>query len=345
MAATGSADGTVRLWGTRPPGNDGALANGGGGGGKMGVLSRCAALTVVWQIHHRDAAKGLDGQVYSCQFVTDNGDAAAVGTSGASSSSSSSSSSSASQGGMRLLTASDCSVHLWDVETRKRIASQALAKVGDHSIGGERNPAGLSFVFDVKPRPGSGSSTLAVALSDGTVRVGDILGGSKQTPALRREGGADTHLTGLTWSEDGLALASCGGDGTVTVWDARTWTLRAVLRGHSRPVYGAAFFPSAATKGAGEPGEETASQLLLSWSSDETLCAWDAARASGWETKPLATLSVEEGFPIYHCSVSTDGRRLAIAGGGGGGASFVGVPIKVVELNPRDEAAAADEGR
>lgn len=339
MVATGSADGTVRLWGIPPPRNDSAPEK----GGKTSLLSRCAALTVVGQLRHRDQAKGLDGQVYSCQFVTDNGGAAATGaTSGAPSSSSSSS---ASYGGLRLLTASDCSVHLWDVETRKRIASQALSKVGNYSIGGKRNPADLCYVFDAKPRPGSGSSTLAVALSDGTVRVGDILGGSEQTIALRRESSANTHLTGLNWSEDGLVLASCGGDGTVTVWDARMWTPRAVLRGHSRPVYGACFFPSTAGRGGEEPAEDNTPQLLLSWSSDETLCAWDAARACGVETRPLVTLSVEEGFPIYHCSVSMDGRRLAMAGGGGGGTSFVGVPIKVVELNQPDDAAAVDVGR
>lgn len=331
--ATGSADGTVRLWGTPPKGNDDEAAED-DAEGRSGLIGRCPGLKVVGKLQHKDEAKGLDGQVYSCQFILGN---ASPGAAAEGNHASSSLPCSSPQGELRLLTASDCSVHLWDVETRQRVSSQALDKLGDHSIGGERNPEDLSFVFDAKPQPGTGSSTLAVALSDGTVRVGDILGDSGQTVVLRREDGTQTHLTGLTWSGDGLLLASCAGDGSVTLWDARTWTARAVLRGHSRPVYGATFHPSPAECGPGGTGGDEP-QLLLSWSSDETVCAWDAGRASGRETKPLVSIAVDEGFPVYHCSVSADGRRLAVAGGGGGGKVFVGVPIKVVELDIQDAA-------
>lgn len=322
--ATGSADGTVRLWGIPPGGGDG----GGGGGGEV---DRYKSLKVVGQLKHRNQAKGLDGQVYSCQFIayTDTAGGAPHASSNA--------------GAMGLLTASDSSVHLWDVETRTRVATQALSKVGDHSIGGERNPEDASFVFDAKPRPGSGSSVLAVALSDGTVRVGDVLGDGEQAAVLR--GASNTHLTSLAWSLDGMTLVSCGGNGTVTVWDTRTWTVRSVLAGHSRPVYGAAFHTGASTSGQKSP-----LKLLLSWSSDESVCLWDTARATGDETAPLATLAVEEGFPVYSCSVSSDGQRFAVAGGGGGGkkAGFLGVPIKLVDLKDelismQDSGAKATE--
>lgn len=313
--ATGSADGAVRLWGLAGKGETAAA------GGNEDGSGRYQALKVVGLLRHRDESKGLDGQIYSCQFVQDHADATA---------------SSSAAGAMRLLTASDSSVHLWDVDTRKRVASRALSKVGDHSIGGERNPDDMSFIFDAKPRPGSGSSVLAVALSDGTVRVGNVLGEGGQTEVLR--GGSNTHLTSLAWSEDGTILVSCGGDGTVTVWDTRKWTVRAVFSGHSRPVYGAAFHPS-----CGAESGEASPHLLLSWSSDETICAWDAGRASGDGTDPLATLSVERGFPIYSCSVSPCGQRLAVAGGGGGGKpGFVGVPVKLVELS---EDASGSSGK
>lgn len=321
--ATGSADGTVRLWGIRGSDDSGGGGGGAGDGDKGTGVERFQALKVVGQLRHRNEAKGLDGQVYSCQFITtDCGD-----VNGASSPTS---------GTLRLLTASDSTVHLWDVETRKRVALQALSKVGDHSIGGQRNPDDVPFIFDAKPRPGSGSSTLAVALSDGTVRVGDILGKGGQTEVLR--GSSNTHLTSLAWSEDGAVLASCGGNGTVTVWDAKTWTVRSELSGHSRPVYGATFYPG----GPGEGSDRGTPQLLLSWSSDETVCAWDAGSARGHGTAPMVSLSAEKGFPIYCCSVSPDGRRLAVAGGGGGGkaAGFMGVPIKVVLLG--DEARESD---
>lgn len=309
--ATGSADGIVRLWG---------IPTGGGDNKKTGV-DRYQSLKVVGQLRHRNEAKGLDGQVYSCQFISDPASGAATPPSSA--------------GTMRLLTASDSSVHLWDVETRKRVAARAISKVGDHSIGGERNPGDNCFVFDAKPRPGSGSSVLAVALSDGTVRVGDILQEGAQTVVL--QGASNTHLTSLAWSDDGTILASCGGNGAVTVWDTRTWTVRSVLSGHSRPVYGAAFYPSAPSGAAVSGQESRSSQLLLSWSSDETVCVWDAGRATGDSAAPLVILSVEEGFPVYSCSVSADARRFAVAGGGSGEkAGFLGVPIKLVDL--RDEA-------
>ncbi|CAM9950504.1 unnamed protein product, partial [Ascophyllum nodosum] len=297
VAATGSADGIVRLWGIAGGSNDGPAG-----------VERYRALKVVGSLHHRNEAKGLDGQVYSCQFVPEH--AAGGATAGAT----------------RLLTASDQSVHLWDVETCKRVASRALSKVGDHSIGGERNPSDLSFVFDAKPRPRAGSDVLAVALSDGTVRVGDVLRGRSKPSVLR---GRSTAQTGLAWSDDGTILASCGGDGAVTVWDARTWRIRSTLCGHSRPVYGVVFYPS-----EGGESEEASTQLLLSWSSDETICMWDASRAPDNGTAlPLATISVEPGFPIYSCSVSADGRRLAVAGGGPGKAGFLGVPVKLVDLS------------
>ncbi|CAN0298011.1 unnamed protein product [Ectocarpus sp. 8 AP-2014] len=322
--ATGSADGIVRLWGIR---------HGDGREEKSGV-ERYQSLKVVGQLRHRNEAKGLDGQVYSCHFIPDPSGGAPPSSAAA----------------MCLLTASDSSVHLWDVETRKRVSSRALSKVGAHSIGGERNPDDLAFVFDAKPRPGSGSSVLAVALSDGTVRVGDVLQEGEKAAVLR--GVTDTHLTSLAWSDDGTVLASCGGNGTITVWDTRTWTVRSVLWGHSRPVYGAAFYPCAGNGGGGAAaaaaaaaatsGQDCPPQLLLSWSSDETVCAWDTGRATGDATAPLATLSVEEGFPVYSCSVSADGRRFALAGGGGDekSAGFLGVPIKLVDLS--DEARAKD---
>lgn len=331
--ATGSADGTVRLWGI-PPGDRDGGAGAGADGDKTGA-GRYKSLKVVGQLKHRNQAKGLDGQVYSCQFISDT-----VGTPHASSSSSSNA------GAVCLLTASDSSVHLWDVETQARVASRALSKIGDHSIGGGRNPDDVPFVFDAKPRPGSGSSALAVALSDGTVRVGDVLREGEQAAVLK--GTSDTHLTSLAWSVDGTILVSCGGNGSVTVWDTRTWTARAVLSGHSRPVYGAAFHPATAAGAlaSAASGQEPPLQLLLSWSSDESVCLWDAARATGDDTAPLATLEVEEGFPVYSCSVSADGRRFAVAGGGSGGkkAGFLGVPIKMIDLEDEPVRDGGEKG-
>lgn len=311
MLATGSADGTVRLWGS-PRNSKVTIGDG------DGLSSQLSSLKVLGKLQHRDRAKGLDGQIYSCQFVRDDGD---IGQDDGR----------AAGGSLALLTASDCSIHLWDVETQERRVSRALLKVGSHSIGGERNPEDLPFVFDAKPRPGSGSYPIAVALSDGTVRVGDILRNPDQPHVLKPDGG-QTHLTALAWAEDGTVLVSCAGDGSMTVWDARTWTSRAVLRGHGKPVYGATFYPCAAISASGNESQK----LLLSWSSDETICMWDVTRASLTGTKPLSTLFAGPRFPIFHCALSVNGGLLAVAGGDSA-SSFVGVPIKIVEIHD-DEA-------
>lgn len=295
-AATGSADGIVRLWGMAA----GATATG---------IERYRALRVVGRLNHCNEAERLDGQVYSCMFLAGHAADGAIAGAGA--------------GARHLLTASDQSVHLWDIKTCKRVASRALSKIGEISIGGERNPNDLSFVFDVKPRPGAGSDVLAVALSDGTVRVGDVLHGEHHTSVLRAR---STIQTSLAWSADASTLVSCGRDGSLTIWDARTWTIRSTLYGHSGPVYGAEFYPL-------ESGGSS-TQLMLSWSSDETVRIWDPSRATDNATAlPLAILSVDGGFPIYSCSVSPDGRRLAVAGGGDGKPGFLGVPIKIVDLH------------
>lgn len=310
VLATGSADGTVLLWGNL--GFDDARGAGYDSPGRL-----YSKLRALGRLDHRNRSKGLDGQIYSCQFVVD----AAVVEPGASSTAG---------GTMNLLTASDCSVHLWDVATQQRRVSRAFPKIGSHSIGGERNPDDLPFVFDAKPRPGSGSSTMAVALSDSTVRVGDVLRDGGQPCVLHND--AKTHLTGLAWSEDGATLVSCAGNGSVTVWEPRTWTARSVLRGHGGPVYGATFFPAQA---APESDGAAASQLLVSWSSDGTICTWDLSRAPLAGTSPLEVLRVEARFPVFHCALAPDGSRLAIAGGDAS-SSFVGVPIKLVDISTEE---------
>ncbi len=40
----------------------------------------------------------------------------------------------------------------------------------------------------------------------------------------------------MAWSKDGSMLAFAGDDGQATLWDARTMTVQATLRGHTCPV-------------------------------------------------------------------------------------------------------------
>ncbi|CAM9716132.1 unnamed protein product [Discosporangium mesarthrocarpum] len=309
--ATGSADGTVRLWGL--PRGQGAVRRAG----------KYRHLECLGQLSHR--GPGLDGQVYSCHFLP--GGSEALGSCGLSA---------------NLLTASDSSLHFWDVGTQSRVSQRRLLKVGEHSIGGGRNPSDLPFVFDTKIGAGG---ALAVALSDGTVRVGDLRCTTTSDNDFVLHAASNAPLTGLCWSADGETLVSCAGDGKVTVWDTSMWAARAVFCGHEKPVYGAAFYPSDQQRQnhfrehQGTGGQEGRalgglgpSSLLLSWSSDGTIMAWDCATASGRVDSPLATMNTG-GFNIFHCALSGDGNRLAVAGGGGTPSAFVGMPVRLCDLS------------
>ncbi|CAM9576501.1 unnamed protein product [Choristocarpus tenellus] len=307
--ATGSADGTVRLWGVSQ-----------GSSGMTGV-GKYRKLKCVGQLSHKGS--GLDGQVYSCQFIP----SSIQGVNGIPQ--------------VSLLTASDSSVHLWDVTTQKRLVQYQLKKIGENSIGGGRNPSDLPFVFDTKIGKGG---MLAIALSDGTVRVDDLrCGGISSTTEHQvvLQAASETHLTGLCWSADGNSMVSCAGDGTINIWDVRTWMTRAVLHGHTRPVYGAAFFPTCDHRLQQDGGQESGlsarqpvdrPSLLLSWSTDGTILAWDWASAIGLVECPLGVMQTE-GLCIYHCSISTDGTKLAIAGGTDTPSAFIGMPVRLCDLS------------
>ena len=77
----------------------------------------------------------------------------------------------------RLLTAADDEVHIWDLEHAfKGSVGFRFENIDDSAsrvFGGERNPDNKAFVFDAKVNP-MDESTIAVALSDGTLRIIDI---------------------------------------------------------------------------------------------------------------------------------------------------------------------------
>ncbi|KAG5177883.1 WD40-repeat-containing domain protein [Tribonema minus] len=387
--ASGSADGLVRLWAmsaatstaTRgAPGRDGSSA----------AALRCVKTLDVKAAAGGDGQVyalqfiGADGGGSSSGI---SGSGSSNGSSGGSGSGSSGSGSSGSSGsGGNLMVAADDAVSLWDVGTGVVTRRWAFSSSAQHAHGGAaRNPDNQVFVFDAKVCCGSGGSgggdgTLAAALSDGTVRVQPL---DSELPASTLHpcgsgsnsgggggssggGGGAAHLTAVAWAPDGSALAACGGGGGVEVWDARTWTRRAALQAqalavsvrerlrcaantqygdhlpaaaHSRPVYGVMFCASAP-------------QLLLSWSSDGTLKAWDWGAAAndmnGGDFAPLQQRSTAAqlvdvmritcqhrevlssgDYPILHCALARDASSVVVAGGDSGarGAAMTGVPV------------------
>jgi WD40 repeat protein len=104
----------------------------------------------------------------------------------------------------------------------------------------------------------------------------------------------DHRITHVTYSPDGLVIATASLDGTAKLWDAATGAEVAALRGHADSLHTVAFSPDGAT--------------VLTASSDGTLRYWDAATG-----EELGTPYTHEGGGPMVAAYSPDGLRLAVA--------------------------------
>ncbi|KAJ1452740.1 WD40-repeat-containing domain protein [Pelagophyceae sp. CCMP2097] len=217
--------------------------------------------------------------------------------------------------GAWLVTAAGDEACVWDVGAGAVVRSWRYADAAAargrkrRALAGGAKPRDddtAPCIFDVKPA----GALVACALSDGTVRVSDV---RAPEPATRLESPGTLRLTAISWRHDGLA--ACAGDGSISIWDARTWTERLRLRGaHSGPAYGCAWRPREA--GEAEP--------LLSWSSDGVLAWWDAAlpdAAPGAAPTMRVPTSITEApapdFSIFHCAFDSAGDVMVCVGGSG----------------------------
>ena len=117
---------------------------------------------------------------------------------------------------------------------------------------------------------------------------------SKTTKPLARLLGHQKQVNHVTFSPDGLFIASSGWDNHVKLWNARDGKFIATLRGHVGPVYMTCFSPD--------------SRLLVSGSKDTTLKVWD--------TK---TGRLKENLPghkdeVWAVDWSPDGGKVASGG-------------------------------
>lgn len=88
---------------------------------------------------------------------------------------------------------------------------------------------------------------------------------SESTKPLARLMGHQKQVNHVTFSPDGLYIASAGWDNHVKLWNARDGQFIATLRGHVGPVYMSCFSPD--------------SRLLVSGSKDTTLKVWEIRTA------------------------------------------------------------------
>jgi WD40 repeat protein len=175
-------------------------------------------------------------------------------------------------------------VRLWDVGTGTAAAA----------LEGHTGP-----VRDLAYSPDG--DRLASTGDDGTVRLWDV-------PQRRLAATLRVHRPGLTGRADqvsfmtyggvafgpgGRRLATAGSDGTARIWDAETGDECAVLTGHGNAVVDVAFAPDG--------------RRLATSGADTTLRIWDLAAAGTPDRPPAAT------GRVHGIAVSHDGRSFATA--------------------------------
>ena len=124
----------------------------------------------------------------------------------------------------------DGTVQLWDVVT-----GEPIVTLEGHTSG----VSSVSFSPD--------GSTLASGSGDDTVRLWDVVTGE---PIATLEGHTDWVFS-VSFSPDGATLASGSLDGTVRLWDVVTGEPIATLEGHTDRVESVSFSPDGATLASG----------------------------------------------------------------------------------------------
>ena len=279
LLASGSGDGTIRLWDVATETNTATLE-----GHADGVSS------VAFSPDGAELVSGSwDGTVKLWDVATETNTATLEGHADRVSSVA------FSPDGAELVSGSwDGTVKLWDVATETntatleghadRVSSVAFSPDGAELVSGswdgtvklwdvatETNTATLEGHTDrvssvaFSPR----GAILASGSGDGTIRFWDPASGS-DTATLRRH-----RAAAVAFSPGGAILASASWDGTVRLWDVVTGTYsRPSLREDGYAIYSAAFSPDGTTLATG-----SANHSIQLWDTSE----WTSARPFGLE--------------------------------------------------------------
>jgi WD40 repeat protein len=217
--------------------------------------------------------------------------------------------------GKTLASASgDQTVKLWDIATRKELATlsghsgvvTSVAFAPDGKILASANGDTTVKLWDIVTRKElatlSGHSgtvisvgfapngkTLASASTDNTVKMWDIATRKELATLVGHYG----NVLSVAFAPDGKTLASASTDGAVKLWDFAKRKELATLVGHTAAVPSVAFAPDGKT--------------LASASADKTVKLWDIATR-----KELATLSGHSSY-VSSVAFAPDGRTLASA--------------------------------
>jgi len=179
-------------------------------------------------------------------------------------------------------------VQLWDVMRRRPVTTSSFSGPASNQM------TGVVFSRD--------SKILIAGSTDGTIRLWDVATGAPYAPPNGLTGVLDGHggaIWAITLSPNGAIIAAASRDHTIRLWDvARQQPLGAPLRGHTAFVDSVAFNRDGTT--------------LASGSLDGTVRLWDIRRH-----RPLGAPLVSHAGEVAGVVFSRDGETLASATTGG----------------------------
>ncbi|KAE9992776.1 hypothetical protein EG327_007852 [Venturia inaequalis] len=219
----------------------------------------------------------------------------------------------------RLASASkDATVRIWDVISRTADIVLSGHKASDKTIkiwDGRKDYALRTGFWDHKGKKpateeeriekakksfekaatlnGKLTEHLVSASDDNVLMLWDPFGPSPTKPVAKLLG-HQKQVNFVTFSPDGLYIASCSFDNSVKLWNARDGKFILTFRGHVAPVYQCAFSAD--------------SRLLVSSSKDTTLKAWDV------RTGKIANDLPGHADEVYAVDWSVDGLKVGSGG-------------------------------
>ncbi|MFL5589912.1 MAG: eIF2A-related protein [Ktedonobacteraceae bacterium] len=182
-------------------------------------------------------------------------------------------------GGLLASGSFDGSIQLWEMQGIQASQSGTATRI----LRGHSGPVwSVAFAPDGR--------TLASGSFDRTVKLWDVESGEGRETLV----GHTAPVNTVTWSPDGSLLASGSRDQMIWLWDVKRSSYRTALHGHTAVVHDLAFMPDG--------------RSLLSGSEDGTLRVWDVERGQ--------CARVIQGYAVtlYDVAWSPAGTRLASAG-------------------------------
>ncbi|WP_326583172.1 hypothetical protein OG889_31900 [Streptomyces sp. NBC_00481] len=171
----------------------------------------------------------------------------------------------------------DHTAHLWDLDTG-RVLFTLKSSTGVVS----------SLAFD------SDGKNLATGTEDGTVHLWDVADGKQRTTLTS----ASSRVESMAFDPDGRTLAAGSYDGTVRLWDLSTGRADTTLTGHTRPVMSVAFDPDGNELATGNEADSFGG-------GDVGVRLWNVGT-----NRPRATLDVPGG-DLQSVTFSPDGDTFA----------------------------------